>query len=99
MSGTEIDNSKSANGEQSTGKITVVYRAKVVLGGKVIDLGEFESEEEAEQAIMIAEVDWDQDLDDAKYPSKSRDCYNCDGSGQGKDDECNTCAGTGRIPV
>lgn len=100
MSRTDSENQSDSVELEGRRTITPFFRAKVVLGGREIELGEFESEEEADQAISLAEHDWSQDLNDAMYPPKTRKCYNCEGTGKSKNaDECNTCAGTGRVPV
>ncbi|MBS0224744.1 MAG: hypothetical protein JSS25_00165 [Proteobacteria bacterium] len=98
MSKTDNERSAISNREVGTGTITTIYRAKVTQGEKIIELGEFDSEEEAEQAIIMAEADWEQELTDASFPSKTRRCYNCEGTGKIQNEECNMCAGTGRVP-
>lgn len=78
--------------------IAVVYHAKILLGDNEVDLGKFDSQEEAEQAIIVAEAEHDRDVEEATNPPETQRCYNCRGSGKLNDDECNMCAGTGRVP-
>lgn len=79
--------------------ITVVFRAKITLDGNEIDLGEFDSQEEAEQAIIVTEAEHDRDVEEAANPPQTQTCYNCHGTGKLNNDECNMCAGTGRVPL
>jgi len=79
------------------GVITCKFHATVRLGEKDRDLGYFESEEDAENAIDLAEADWEFDLEEARSPSNTIICHDCEGSGTFKGQECNMCVGTGRI--
>jgi len=95
------EESQEFSGEASiSSTITIIYRAKLFFGERMVELGDHESREEAEQAVMRAESDFLLDIADARTPSHTHDCYNCEGVGRSKDgEECNMCAGTGRVPA
>jgi uncharacterized phage protein len=71
------------------GLIEVEYVASRTIEGKRIVIGEYDSLDEAERAIHAHQ---------AANPPETQPCYNCGGTGKRNDDECNMCAGTGRIP-
>ena len=72
----------------TNGVIEVIYVASKTIGGIRTDLGEHETFEDAEQAILA---------DESAKPAGTRVCHDCDGTGELKGEECNMCAGTGRI--
>ncbi len=76
----------------------IIYRGTITLGDEEIDLGEFDSEEDCQNAIDLEQAKWDKELQDAASPPKTIKCHNCEGTGVSKGTECNMCAGTGRIP-
>ncbi|WP_146091407.1 hypothetical protein [Xanthomonas arboricola] len=77
--------------------LPIKFRATIKLGDTVHDLGDFDSEEDAQNAIEIAEAEWERDLQDAASPPKTIKCHDCDGSGTFKGEECNMCLGNGWI--
>ena len=70
------------------GVVQTVYVATVVAGGEEVELGTFDSFEEAELEIRAHE---------AKEPPNTKRCFDCGGSGKKNGDECNMCVGTGRV--
>jgi hypothetical protein len=100
LAGADKDSQEFAGVGSISSEITVIYRAKLFIGERTVELGDHDSEEEAEQEIMRAEAEHIADLEDAKAPSHTNHCYNCEGVGRSKDgDECNMCAGTGNVPA
>lgn len=77
----------------------IAFHASLTLGGTEHDLGVFESEKDAQNAIDLAEAEWQRDLADAVAPPKTTKCHDCDGSGQFNGEQCNICAGTGWVSV
>lgn len=71
------------------GIVKTVYVASINIRGTQVDLGNFDTFEEAELAVLAEE---------ARAPSDTKRCHDCNGSGQRKDDDCNLCSGTGRLP-
>lgn len=75
----------------------IKFFATVRLGETDHDLGHFDSEIEAQNAIDLAEAQWERDLEDAGSPPKTTKCHDCEGSGAFKGVQCNMCAGNGWI--
>lgn len=75
----------------------IKFHATIRLGETVHDLGVFDSEEDAQNAIDLAEAEWERDLQDAASPPNTIKCHDCHGSGTFNGEQCNMCLGTGRI--
>lgn len=80
------------------GVITPIkFHATVRLGEADHDLGDFDSEKDAQNAIDLAEAELERDLEDTGSPPKTIKCHDCEGSGTFNGDQCNMCAGSGWI--
>ncbi|WP_348765608.1 hypothetical protein [uncultured Salinisphaera sp.] len=71
------------------GTVQAIFHATYGFGDTQISLGEFETYEAAKNAIQARE---ESEIGDNQL------CFDCEGRGIYKGEECNLCAGTGKLP-